>query len=162
MTVLVGVSLYLVWNKIFPSELDRIHAQLGKLESVVQWSSDQHILSRASNSQGLGEIFATDIEIQFQHAAGNFELRSLPTLQENFLQAQLRVPELSLSLQDVETEVSEDEMTAQSRFTAVITGRSASQQDEFLEASEFEIHWQKKEGQWMIQKLKNIEALQFQ
>ncbi|TVQ80036.1 MAG: hypothetical protein EA369_03515 [Bradymonadales bacterium] len=160
--VLVGVSLVLAWRQMFPSEETQIQRQLSRLESLLSRSGQENVLERAASARALGQVLHPDIKLKFQHATGDYELNGLSSLQEAYLQTQMRVPEFELSIRDLLTNIAESRTEAESRFTAIVRGRSQQGRQDFREASEFRVEWIKLDGDWRISFFENVEALQFQ
>lgn len=155
----VGVGLYFLLR---PTEEDKIKETLSEFQQLVRIDANENALQVAGKVQGIADIFTDPFQIEFKSAVTKpIVLIDKKELKSRVMQGRAFLKRLKLSFSDTEIAFSGEDK-ALVTLTAVVRGRGARSEQDFEEASEFEIELQKLEdGSWKLHRLKNVQALEF-
>jgi len=139
-----------------PGDEGRIRAALDELAATVSQSGGEG-LSQMTRAAKLGSFFAVDVEIDLGPPYTPF--RGRETIMAMAAKAAVPGEGLDVRFVDVEVEVAPGGTDAITRMTAIVSDRSGAF-DRGLDAREFEMVWRKTEGEWVIQRVTGIQALE--
>ena len=152
----LGVVI-VAWFVFHKNEDDRIRQRLHELAHVVSTTKEKQDTARLVHIAGLQQFFTQGVTVEI-----NPETRKI-TGRENLLKmahlALMHEPSVTVVFKDISVFYDDGTPHAQVNTTVFVTGVQ-SQNARSVNAQELEMDWVKAEGEWVIQAVRPVKAME--
>jgi hypothetical protein len=157
--VIFGVLVVVWFYNPFQTEADRIRQQLDELADVVSTTQEKRDAVRLLHIAGLKQFFTQDVTVQIKNDIP--KVRGRDNLLKMAHVALQQEPNLILAFTDISVSHEDGAEQAWVNTTVVVTGVQ-SRKAKSVDAQELEMNFVKAEGEWLIQAVKSVQAMELQ
>jgi hypothetical protein len=150
------VVAYYAYDRLFPDDNHRIRTVLDDLAATVSHTGGDG-LSQLTQAAKLGRFFTQDVVIDL--GSGFSPIRGRDTVMALAAKAQIPGEGFHVRFVDVTVSVDPSGVRAVAGMTATVQGRSLSDL-QAIDAKELEMELQKVDGEWRIDRVIGVEAIQ--
>lgn len=158
--VIIIVAIFLMSKKyLFPSDLDLIYDSLSQVSVLNKVYHKEPILIIVQKANNFGELFTDDALILYKsngQVHGKISGRKAIVKQSISIKKQFN----TLNLEFIDTMADVKNEKAYVSTTLQAEGISQNSKEKFIEAIELKIIFIKKEHQWLIHQVENIETIE--
>ncbi len=152
----VAGLVYWGWRVLHPSPASVIRKELAALAHTACIPSNEGQLTKLARAQKLASFFTSDTQITIE-LPGRFDqtINGRDEVQEKALAARAMLAGLKVEFVDVSVAVAPDGQAA----VAHLTGKANIPGDTMPQVEELKMGFKKVEGDWLIQRVENVQTL---
>jgi len=148
--VAVLFAVFFGYKHLFPSEADRIKAQMNELALLMSKNRGENKIQTVNKLRQSVEFFTLPVQIDFTYremTTRHLVAQSKQELNQSLAAAKFPYPWLEVNFQHEDVRVEGERAVSQSQARIDFENQSA---DRVYDLFAVKLHWQKLDGQWLI------------